>query len=550
MSQPACTKRKCSQGSDSDTQASIGNGRPTKQARRSTPCNLAPLEDEALPLDTSHKAGIAPSEEELLKHIQEPPPLLSESESQILDSVYKNVMDKPTPDITLKRTPSRRSVSQSDASASDRTPRSSNSNVVYRCQNLAAAKIYLHVEPPDDIELAVTKITDAELDSQRRAELKGIAEDFHLECVKNVTAQAGEDDCLAPLDTAIRMLRLQNLCLREKATWQSELKPVIPKESRFSWSIVAKSRRQFEVDDNGASLPAAKRQHQRAINEYISPESSIAKKVPVPTNESQENLGIKATTPVNDSREDLSMGPPPRVPVPAKEDHSPLKTPVPDMSLGIHLQALISALSLQSQVNKHRARDFLAWIQKELVQHEPGGPFEPMLTMVPAVRAMDLTFPFAVIEGKAYSTGKQIYEAENQAAVSIACAHNILRQLDYLVASDPSEPLAEEEEAEQQGEGEIQEPQRPRRQPPSPARVLFSITTQGPLHELWVHWTTVEDGVRVFASKLCDSWNGLVPAQASDFIVKLYNVCAWGTGPFMKSLVENLGTIMTQARVT
>ncbi|KAL5431507.1 hypothetical protein PMIN06_012298 [Paraphaeosphaeria minitans] len=68
--------------------------------------------------------------------------------------------------------------------------------------------------------------------------------------------------------------------------------------------------------------------------------------------------------------------------------------------MGIQLTALISALSSQN-LNKVKARTFLTWLQNEMVQHEPGGPLEPMLIPVPAPRALDLAFPFAVVEGKA-----------------------------------------------------------------------------------------------------------------------------------------------------
>ena len=46
---------------------------------------------------------------------------------------------------------------------------------------------------------------------------------------------------------------------------------------------------------------------------------------------------------------------------------------------------------------------------------------------------------------------------------------------------------------------------------------------------------------------LWDSWNGLVQERANDFIVKLFNVCVWGTGPFMRSMVEGLKELATQA---
>ena len=210
---------------------------------------------------------------------------------------------------------------------------------------------------------------------------------------------------------------------------------------------------------------------------------------------------------------------PPPVPAPEKDDRSPVKTPHPDLSIGINLDSLISAL--YPTLDSKGAKSFIHWLQEEMVQYESGGPSEPMLIPIPALRAADLAFPFAVIEGKAYSTGNQIFQAENQAAVSMACAHNILHRLDRMVNN-----------------GTIANTQ---------TRVLFSITTQGPIHELWAHWTAVEGGVRMFESMLWDSWNGLVQSRALEFVIKLHNVCVWGTGPFMESVVEDLKKVATLA---
>jgi hypothetical protein len=221
--------------------------------------------------------------------------------------------------------------------------------------------------------------------------------------------------------------------------------------------------------------------------------------------------------------------PPPGPPVPEKEgDRYPIKNPRPDLSIGTDLTALISALS-SPNLNKAKATAFIDWLQNEMVQHEPDGPLEPMLILVPAPRALDLAFPFAVVEGKAYSTGKQIFEAENQAAVSGACALKIQLDLDSLVNS-----------------GTIRSgvlPTSSNTQSP----LFFSITTQGPIHELWYHWTVDEDGVRKFESKLLDSCNALVLERGEDFMVKLNNVGSWGTGPFVKSMVERLGKVVVKA---
>jgi hypothetical protein len=78
-------------------------------------------------------------------------------------------------------------------------------------------------------------------------------------------------------------------------------------------------------------------------------------------------------------------------------------------------------------------------------------------------------------------------------------------------------------------------------------RVLFSITTQGPIHELWAHWTADEDGVRVFISKPWDGWNALVLKRAADFLVTLNNVCRWGTGPFLQTVVDSLRAVAREA---
>ena len=157
-----------------------------------------------------------------------------------------------------------------------------------------------------------------------------------------------------------------------------------------------------------------------------------------------------------------------------------------------------------------------------MVQHEPGGLLEPTLILVPARRALNLAFPFAVIEGKAYSTSKQIFEAENQAAVSGACGIKIQLDLNNLVDHGATDSDAL--------------PTTSNTEPP----LFFTICTQAPIHEIWTHWTVVEDGVRMFGSKLLDSCNALLLEQGEDFIVGLNNTGLWGLELFMKSVVKRL----------
>lgn len=112
---------------------------------------------------------------------------------------------------------------------------------------------------------------------------------------------------------------------------------------------------------------------------------------------------------------------------------------------------------------------------------EQGGPAEPLLDLVPTQAASDLVFPFAVVEANAYSTGKQIFEAQNQAAVSGVSGLKIQLSLDKLVKRSRPDVL-------------------PTSKDPPP--FFFSICTEGPYHELWAHYTYIEDGMRTFNMKL------------------------------------------------
>ncbi|KAL7967261.1 hypothetical protein HDV63DRAFT_383008 [Trichoderma sp. SZMC 28014] len=365
----------------------------------------------------------------------------------------------------------RSSSSRSRETPTERSQRSyASTAAVYRQKCLRAFKIYTHVEPPDYIQAAIDRVVTVQVSEERRSELRVIAQGFRDRCLEHVRSQAGEDDFLKPFNYVLEALGLKNLCIHQKADWRLELKPAVPPKPNYSSSFM------FGVQQSAGQL---------------------------------------------DSHEP-SMMPPPPLP------RSLVKTPRPDISMGIHYEALISALKDLSKVN---AEEFLEWLQNEMVQHEPDGSLDPMLIFVPALRALELTFPFAVVEGKAYSTGQQIFEAENQAAVAGACGLKIQLDLDNLVhaGATGSDALPTPSDTE----------------PP----LFFTICTQGPIHELWAHWTFVEYDTRKFGSKLLDSCNALLLEQGEDFVVRLNNVCLWGLGPFMKSVAERLATVAKKANV-
>ena len=164
-----------------------------------------------------------------------------------------------------------------------------------------------------------------------------------------------------------------------------------------------------------------------------------------------------------------------------------------------------------------------------MMLNEQGGPAEPLLIIMPMESESGLVFPFAVVEGKACSTDKPIFEAQNQAAVSGASGLKIQLSLDKLVKRlHPEKP-----------------PIPSKNEPP----LFFSICTEGPYHELWAHYTLMEDGMRKFKMELLKICNGVLLEGVEDFIVAVDNVLRWGTGPFLESVVDRLADVAREAAI-
>jgi hypothetical protein len=428
---------------------------------------------------------------------------------------------------SIKRSSSRRSIAGASDTTQEttRTQRSSGTSAFYRFTHLATAQVYIHTNPSKDIQDAIDAIIKAEPTKERRAQLKPISQALHDGCTKAARAAVGEDDFVRHFHTALKAMGRNNLCLREKADWQEDLKPKIQR-SRINLDFLIDSGfidggQDQEINDASAP-PPPKRQQQSVGQAYISPNSSIA--------------NASYPTPAKGPLESSTMPPPGYFTLQKEGDYSPIKTPRPDISIGTELTALTSALSSQ-KLNSTEAQLFLTQLQDQMMFRETGGPKEPALISVPALRASDLVFPFAVVEGKAYSTGKQIFEAENQAAVSGACGLKIQLCLDELVKR--ATPTSSNEFPT--SSDSLSAP--PETQP----ALFFSICTEGPIHELWVHWTDVEDGMRKFNMKLLNLCHGVLLEGVEDFIIMVDNMLRWGTGQFVESVVERLGKVARKA---
>ena len=245
----------------------------------------------------------------------------------------------------------------------------------------------------------------------------------------------------------------------------------------------------YSSEDEATESRGRPSNHQGGGNAYISPDISGA-----------------AVT-------DGQMGPPSISP-------SNVKTPRPDISIGLKDAALNK--SLQSRGLAVADSEYLLEMLAE-PHSQTGRP--PLLYSEPTQAAMHIRFPFFVVEGKSYATCRTIYEAQNQAAVSGACSLKILHDLDDLVYN-----------AHKSNPGSYSKVQ----------PIVFSICTEGPIHQLWVHYTIGEhgDGNRMYYMaqvKTCDV--GVWDDNIVLFLEAVDNVLKWGSGEYKEAIAEQLITI-------
>lgn len=197
-------------------------------------------------------------------------------------------------------------------------------------------------------------------------------------------------------------------------------------------------------------------------------------------------------------------------PIPQSE----VKTPRPDISIGLRDSAIFNALRSQELTTRKIEQFF----ESLAMPHPPNGT--PLLYSEPTQAILQIRFPFLLVEGKSYATSRTIYEAQNQAAVSGACSVKILHDLDDLVCkTDPGSYS--------------------KGQP-----IVFSVCTEGPIHQLWVHYTTEEDegddGYRIYYMALVKTCDIAICNDVLGFLEAIDNVMRWGSCELKETMVKQL----------
>ncbi|KAI2611857.1 hypothetical protein GGR54DRAFT_617066 [Hypoxylon sp. NC1633] len=121
-----------------------------------------------------------------------------------------------------------------------------------------------------------------------------------------------------------------------------------------------------------------------------------------------------------------------------------------------------------------------------------------------------------VVEGKAYATGKPVFEAQNQAAVSGSCMIKLQHDLADLTKSASGGSYA------------------------SKVPLAFSICTEGPYIELWVHYTTSEDNVRMYNMNILKICHASLPEGVAEFLMVVDSMMSWASVDFVNDIAEQL----------
>ena len=181
----------------------------------------------------------------------------------------------------------------------------------------------------------------------------------------------------------------------------------------------------------------------------------------------------------------------------------PSKTPRPIITVGLRHSTVVDALVARG-LSEIEAGTILETLQEQQV-----------LCSDP-IQQKAIQFSHLVLEGISYSTGRTIYEAQNQAAVSGSCMTNLQHMLSDLT------------ERASGGSHRTRTP------------LAFAICTEGPYMELWVHYTTLMEGVRIYNMNILKVCHGSVEEGVVGFLVMVDLVMSWGSTVFLSETVEQL----------
>ncbi|KAF2624875.1 hypothetical protein BU25DRAFT_347015 [Macroventuria anomochaeta] len=186
----------------------------------------------------------------------------------------------------------------------------------------------------------------------------------------------------------------------------------------------------------------------------------------------------------------------PSEPSSASDVDGTITTPKPDITVGISREAF----------SRNHAPLLDYWQSHKVVLSDPH------------TTQGDMRFPFFIIEAKGLSTDGNLIGAQNQAAGGGTCA---IRLLASLAAQDPENDAP---------------------------RIVFSCTTEGAIHELWIHYqTTDEENIPLHHMACLGAWRTTLDRHASEFVSALAVIFSWGANVFFPQITRVLDRVLNAA---
>ncbi|KAI4118132.1 MAG: hypothetical protein LQ345_001750 [Seirophora villosa] len=402
-----------------------------------------------------------------------------------------------TSDRVRKRASSRQ-TSNSDLLSATSTIRSKDptpSYNFYRYHILRRARVQIHSEPPPRIlQPQLNAIFHREVTKEIRSKITDTAEETSRDFARLLEGAHREDDLVELVykalfaiyreDSLSHLRKAGKKCGMNGSALQDSLKPV-PQKPLWDFNALGPPLADSTDRPN---------KRQQAVRPLPSPDASLSSTMAPPA--------LPPPFFVNANGDQI-------IPQGA------VKTPRPDFSCGLQNVTIANALQNRG-LNQSRADDLLDALQLQ------GKVFSN-----PTQQFLDLRFPFLVIEGKAYTTGRTLFEAENQAAVSGSSMLIVQQQLTDLYNSIP--PSSKDR-------------RNPITYPVSPP-LAFSVCTQGPILELWVHHVMSQEDVTKYYMNLLTSCHGSLCEDLERFILKVNCLIEWYKHDYFGKVTDQLFTI-------
>ena len=187
----------------------------------------------------------------------------------------------------------------------------------------------------------------------------------------------------------------------------------------------------------------------------------------------------------------------------------PVKTPRPAITAGVAHDVV--AAMMKRGAAKWESSDFLRDLQRQ-----------KLLCSDPTLHFLPIRFPFMVVEAKSYTTSKPIFEAQNQASVSGSSMTNLQHKLaDLTQIASPTYSGYE-------------------------APLAFSICTERPYFELWVHYMTLCDEVRDFKMNIVATCHTSLLPGVVELLVKVNSIMSWAADTFVDKMAEQLALLLSE----